>query len=60
MAGHYGGVFGGDDFIEVEIPQIPDIILGFLNGKLKIHLLGKDETGAEDLCADIELELVVP
>lgn len=60
MAGHYGGVFNGDDFVDVTIPAIPDIILGFLNGTLKIHLLGKDENGNEDLCADIELEVVVP
>merc|ERR1712080_327197 len=57
MAGHYGGVYGGDDFVEVKIPAIPDIILGFLNGKLKVHLFGKDENGNEDLCANIEIDL---
>merc|ERR1711981_1012848 len=57
-AGHYGGVFGGDDFIYIDIPEIPDIILGFLNGKLKLHLLGKDENGNEDLCADATIEVV--
>merc|ERR1712126_427475 len=40
--------------------QIPDIILQFLNGTLKIHILGKDENGNEDLCADITLDVVVP
>merc|ERR1711992_112697 len=60
MPGHYGGVFGGDDFVYVDIPEIPDIILQFLNGTLKIHILGKDENGNEDLCADVTLDVVVP
>ena len=60
MPGHYGGVNGGDDFVYIDIPEIPDIILQFLNGTLKIHLLGKDENGNEDLCADVTLDVVVP
>ena len=60
MAGHYGGVYGGDDMVYVDIPEIPSIILNFLNGKIKAHVLGKDEAGNEDLCADIEIDLVVP
>ena len=32
----------------------------FLNGKIKAHILGKDEAGNEDLCADLEIDLVVP
>ena len=58
--GHYGGVNGGDDMVYVDIPEIPDIILQFLNGTLKIHILGKDENGNEDLCADVTLDVVVP
>jgi hypothetical protein len=58
--GHYGGVFGGDDMVYVDIPEIPSIILNFLNGKIKAHILGKDEAGNEDLCADLEIDLVVP
>ena len=46
--------------VYVDIPEIPDIILQFLNGTLKIHILGKDENGNEDLCADVTLDVVVP
>merc|ERR1712244_1478 len=60
MPGHGGGVFGGDDFVYVDIPEIPDIILQFLNGTLRIHIFGYDENGNEDLCAIVHLDVVVP
>jgi len=60
MPGHYGGVFGGDEFVYVDIPEIPDIILQFLNGTLRIHIFGYDENGNEDLCAIVHLDVVVP
>merc|ERR1712018_135003 len=58
--GHFGGVYGGDDMVYVDIPEIPSIILNFLNGKIKAHILGKDEAGNEDLCAIVHLDVVVP
>ena len=58
--GHYGGVYGGDDMVYVDIPEIPDIILQFLNGTLRIHIFGYDENGNEDLCAIVHLDVVVP
>jgi len=60
MPGHYGGVNGGDDFVYIDIPEIPDIILQFLNGTLRIHIFGYDNNGNEDLCAIVHLDVVVP
>ena len=57
-AGHYGGVAGGDDFVYIDLPELPDAIIGLLVGTLKVHILGKDVNGMEDLCADAEIEIV--
>ena len=58
--GHYGGVNGGDDVITVKIPAIPDIILGFLAGEMIADIKGYAPDGAEEMCAKITVELVIP
>merc|ERR1711996_22229 len=58
MPGHYGGVNGGDDFVFITLPELPDEIIGLLTGTLTAHILGEDATGAEDLCADVTIDVV--
>jgi len=58
MPGHYGGVFGGDDFVYIDLPELPSELIPLLTGTLKAHILGKDSNDAEDLCADVTIEVV--
>merc|ERR1712018_474127 len=58
MPGHYGGGFGGDDFVYIDLPELPSELIPLLTGTLKAHILGKDSNDAEDLCADVTIEVV--
>ena len=58
--GHYGGVNGGQDVVTIQIPAIPDIILGFLAGEMIAEIKGNARDGAEELCAKITVQLEIP
>ena len=60
IAGHYGGVNGGEDTIDLTIPEIPEIILGFLSDEMIFDIKGTNATGQEDLCLKITIQLDIP
>ena len=58
--GHYGGTPGGDDSIEIKLPEdldIPAILKPFLAGKLENHVSITDGSNVEIVCADAEIQI---